>query len=179
MEQQLPRFRSWGGRCLPSPFCPGRPRVVGTRLRPSPLAQHEAVDVSRTHCSSQSGIRPCPRSTHEAYTPLFRPRVTPHTILPTVPLMERTAAFLGHVCASPTSADRDAVAIHRLRAPSQQRRRCHNITIITPNSVPLRISKVPQLIAFSFLHYTTTTTITTTTATTYHQPRNTPTAALF
>ena len=74
MEQQLPRFRSWGGRCLPSPFCPGRPRVVGTRLRPSPLAQHEAVDASRTHCSAQSGIRPCPRSTHKAYTPLFRPR---------------------------------------------------------------------------------------------------------
>ena len=149
MEQQLPRFRSWGRRCLPSPFCPGRPRVVGTRLRPSPLAQHEAVDVSRTQCSSQSGIRPCPRSTHEAYTPLFRPRVTPHTILPTVPLMERTAAFLGHVCASPTSADRDAVAIHRLRAPSQQRRRCHDITIITPNSVPLRISNVPPFLRIS------------------------------
>ena len=155
MEQQLPRFRSWGGRCLPSPFCPGRPRVVGTRLRPSPLAQHEAVDVSRTHCSSQSGIRPCPRSTHEAYTPLFRPRVTPHTILPTVPLTERTAAFLGHVCATPTSADRDAVAIHRLRAPSPTTpampQRYHHFL----NSVLLRISNVPPFLRISIptLHH--------------------------
>ena len=77
------------------PFCLGRPRVVGTRLHPSPLAQHEAVSDSRTHRSTQTGIRPCPRSTHEAYTHLFRPRVTPHTILPTVPLRERTEVSLG------------------------------------------------------------------------------------